>query len=53
MDRKDNRVNLPELNKASDIMSCRRLFNRLEKIVVIEEIGLVKGHRVSSVFQMF
>lgn len=54
MNRKNSRVNLPELNKAFDIMSYRKLFIKLEKIVVIEEVGLVEGNSVlSSGFQMF
>lgn len=54
MNRKNSRVNLPELNKAFDIMSYRKLFIKLEKIVVIEEVGLVEGNNLlSSGFQMF
>jgi len=35
-------------------MSYKKLFLRLGKIVVIEEIGLAEGNRLlSSVFQMF
>lgn len=54
MNGKDNRVNLPELSKAFNIMSYRKLFVKLEKIFVIEGIGLVEGNRVlSSGLQMF
>lgn len=44
------RVNLPELSKAFNIMSCRKSFVKLEKIVVIEEIGLLEGNSVKFWF---
>lgn len=41
---------MPELSKAFNIMSYRKLFVKLEKIVVIEEIGLLEGSSVEFWF---
>lgn len=46
MNRKDNRANFQELNKAFDIILRRMFFLKCKKIVVVEGIGLTEGNRV-------